>query len=212
MEIGKFKKAFRLFIIGQFFLLIGTINIGADFKVLPYWLSYFIVASLFGFVLILIATIKLYKVNKNYLRTLIALSIYLVISILADTCAHSKDDFYLIWSSHLAISADFILCILYVCFLLGTSDYLKEDNINQGNRKSKIGALVLVIIFIIERLLAFAASLNPVRLNVVAYSICKFGAWGLEFVIDAYVFVILVAIYYLIKKKEKEAITDEKAE
>ena len=212
MENSKFKKAFILFIIGQFFLLVGTLNIGANFKVLPSWFALFILASFIGFVLFYLACIKLYKINKNYLRTLISLVIYTVICILADACARSKDDFYLTWSNGLTVSASFILCVFYVCFFLGTSDYFKGENAKQGNKKSKIAAIMLVILFVTERVLAFISSFNAVKLNLVFYSVCRFGSWGLQFVINAYIFAILIVIFVHMNKKDGGVKNNEEIE
>ena len=209
MENKKFEKRFLLFVIGQFFILIGTLNIGANFKVLPSWFDNFLFAIIIGIVLFHFSLVRLYKINRNFLRSYIALIVYTILVLLVDVCSRSKDDFYLAWSRGLETSVDFIACVLYVYFFLGTSDYFKDDSLDKGKKQSKTTAIVLIVLFIIERTLAFIASLNITKQNLVLFSICRFGSWGMQFVIHIYVFVILLTIFVFVKKRKKEALTDE---
>lgn len=212
MDHKKFEKRFLIIVFAQLFLLIGTLTIGANFKALPSWFALFIIGTIIGLVLFTIGMTYFYKVNRNYLRALIALVILILLTLFIDITSRSRDDFYLAWSRGITISADFITCVLYVYFLLGTSDYFKDTHSIKGTKKSKIGAIVLVILFIVERLLSFIASLNVAKQNLVLFSICRFGAWGLQFAIYTYVFVILLLVYIYMKKKDKEVIIDEKTE
>lgn len=205
----KFRIRFCLFTIGQLFLVLGTFTIGARFKVVPSWLSLFFIFSAIGFVLIYIAFITLYKVNRNYLRSFIAFIIYLIITIFADACSQSKSDFYLIWSRGLGVSADFLLCIMYVYLFLGTRDYFHERNYIEGRNNSKLGAIILIILFAIERTMAFIASLNATKLNYILYSICRFGSWGFQFIINIFIFVVLLIAYIHLRKQSKEELTNE---
>lgn len=209
MNSNKFQKRFLLFTIGQFLLVLGTFTIASNFKVLPSWLSLFIVFSLIGLILIYVSYITIYKINRNFLRAFIAYIIYLIITIFYDACAKSKDDFYLIWSRGLEISANFVLCTSYVYFFLGTHDFFHETNQAIGKKRTYACAITIVVMFAIQQIMSFIASLSVTKQNLVFYSICRFGSWGLSFVIDIFIFVALLTAYIIMKKKNKEELNNE---
>ena len=209
MATSKFQKRFLLFTIGQLLLILGTFTIASNFKVLPSWLSLFVVFTLFGLILMYIAFITFYKINRNFLRAFIAFIIYLIITVFADACAKSKEDFYLIWSRGLEISANFVLCASYVYFFFGTHDFFHETNQTIGKKKTYACAISVIVMFVIQQIMSFIASLSVTKQNLVFYSICRFGSWGLSIIIDIFIFIALLTAYIIMKKKNKEESNNE---
>ena len=210
MDINKFQKRFLLFIIAHFLLTLGSLNILANFKVLPSWFSLFFFFSFIGNIIAFVAYITIYKANRNFLRAFIAFIIFLILSIFFDACSKSKDDFYLTWSRGLEISASFVLCASYVYFFFGIHDYFHSTDEAEGKKKTWAAAIVTIALFAIQQIMAFISSLSITKQHVVFYSVCRFGSWGLSIATYVFILVGLITAFILIKKRPKEELTNEK--
>ena len=206
----KFLRRFLLFIIGQLLLIIGSLSMGSQFKVVPQWLSLFAIFSFVGFILMFIAYLYLYKVNKNYLRSFIAFIIFVLLVILVDGFSHSKSDFYLVWSRGLEVSEQLMMCVVYTYFLLGTRDYLIDKGLKEHKGKTMVQIIVFISLFVIREIMEFISTLKVTKVHYVLYSICRYGSWGMQFVIDVFVFVVLLLFYINMRKAPKEEVIDEK--
>lgn len=205
----KFQKSFLLFTIGQFCMVLGAVTIGSNFKVLPSWLIFFGIFTFIGIILMLIAFKTFYKVNRNYFRALIALVAYILLVIFTDACSKSKDDMYLTLSRGLEISSAFVSCIFYVYSFLGTRDYFNETNIAKGKKRAMTGAIILVVLFVTQQVLAFLSSFDFAKQSVVAFSIFRFGSWGLQLFTYVFIFAVLLGAYIIYMKKKKGEVTSD---
>ena len=205
-----FRRAFLIFTIAQFFMIVGLLDYGTSIKALSDWLAIFTVCEIIGFILMIASSIKLYSFNKNYFYFFITAVICLFISILAVVAKESTEDFTIAWSRGLSVSADILLCMIYAYFFLGSKEYSLDHGLSKNAKRSKTGFVFVIVMTIVINLVVFVGSFNAIRTNYVAAAVFKYSSVLLKFAMYTFMFVILILMMIDIKKvKEGEDSNEE---
>ena len=205
----EYHRAFLIFVIAQFFMVIGLLDYGTSIKALSDWLFIFTVCQLIGFVLMFVSSIKLYSFNKNYFYFFITSLICIFIALLGNVSEESTEDFTIAWSRGLLISADILLCIIYAYFFLGSKEYFLENGLERNAKRSRFGFIFVIIMTIIINLTAFIGSFNGIRTNYIAAAIFKYSSILMKFIMYTFMFVILILMMVDMKKIKKEEVINE---
>lgn len=203
LQAKKFRTGFILFMVSQIIVTLSTLSMGSEFKALPSWLGLFIVFEFFALITFFFAMLKLYKFNKNFTYAFITYGIYFTMTVFADVSSQSTNDFYLAWSRAMDLICRILLCLFYIYSFLGFHHYFKEIGLEKGAKKMRVGYLSFAGMFLIERVFTFLSSLKAIKLNLVAYTIFKYGAWALNFAIEIYVLVMLILVFVMYEKYRK---------
>ena len=207
----KFQKAFLIFTIAQFFMVLGLFGNVTSIKALSNWLFLFGFCKLIGGILMIIASSMLYQYNKNYFYFFVTTIIDMFIFIICMIGEESTEDVTVAFSRGLSITADILLGIVYIYFFLGTRDYFKEEELIESNsKKSKIGFIIIIVLMIVINLLSFIKTFDVVKTNLIATAIFKYGAFITKLVMYVFIFVVLVLMMINLQKKRKEIATNEK--
>lgn len=204
LQAKKFRTGFILFMVGQILEVLSIVSMGSEFKALPSWLALFSLFTIFAFVIFFFAMLKLYKFNINFAYAFITFGIYYVMVIFSDVTAQSTNDFYLAWSRSMDLICRILLCIFYIYSFLGFHHYFKEIGLEKGAKRMRVGYLSFAGMFLIERVFTFLSTLKAIKLNLVAYTIFKYGAWALNFAIEIYILVMLILVFVMYEKYRKE--------
>jgi hypothetical protein len=204
LQAKKFRTGFILFMVSQIMVTLSTLSMGSEFKALPSWLGLFIVFEFFAFITFFFAMLKLYKFNKNFTYAFITYGIYFTMTVFADVSSTSTSDFYLAWSRSMDLICRILLCIFYIYSFIGFHHYFKEIGLEKGAKRMRIGYLSFAGMFLIERVFTFLSTLKAIKLNLVAYTIFKYGAWALNFAIEIYILVMLILVFVMYEKYRKE--------
>ena len=205
-----YHRAFLIFTIAQFFMVIGLLDYGTSIKALSDWLIIFTFCQFIGFVLMVVASVKLYSFNKNYFYFFITSIICLFVSLLSGVGAESTEDFTIALARGLTISSDILLCVIYAYFFLGSKDYFLESQLKRNAKRSKVGFVFVIVMTIIINLTVFIGSFNSIRTNYIAAAIFKYSSVLMRFIMYTFMFVILILMMIDMKKLKKEEKTNEK--
>ena len=224
-KVKKFQKAFLIFTIAQFFMVLGLFGNVTSIKALSNWLFLFGFCKLIGGILMIVASSMLYQYNKNYfyffVTTIIDMFIFIIcmigeestedVTVAFSRGEESTEDVTVAFSRGLSITADILLGIVYIYFFLGTRDYFKEEELIESNsKKSKIGFIIIIVLMIVINLLSFIKTFDVVKTNLIATAIFKYGAFITKLVMYVFIFVVLVLMMINLQKKRKEITNNEK--
>ena len=210
-KVKKFQKAFLIFTIAQFFMVLGLFGNVTSIKALSNWLFLFGFCKLIGGILMIVASSMLYQYNKNYFYFFVTTIIDMFIFIICMVGEESTEDVTVAFSRGLSITADILLGIVYIYFFLGTRDYFKEEELIESNsKKSKIGFIIIIVLMIVINLLSFIKTFDVVKTNLIATAVFKYGAFITKLVMYVFIFVVLVLMMINLQKKRKEIATNEK--
>ena len=210
-KVKKFQKAFLIFTIAQFLMVLGLFGNVTSIKALSNWLFLFGFCKLIGGILMIIASSMLYQYNKNYFYFFVTTIIDMFIFIICMIGEESTEDVTVAFSRGLSITADILLGIVYIYFFLGTRDYFKEEELIESNsKKSKIGFIIIIVLMIVINLLSFIKTFDVVKTNLIATAVFKYGAFITKLVMYVFIFVVLVLMMINLQKKRKEIATNEK--
>ena len=210
-KVKKFQKAFLIFTIAQFFMILGLFGNVTSIKALSNWLFLFGFCKLIGGILMIVASSMLYQYNKNYFYFFVTTIIDMFIFIICMVGEESTEDVTVAFSRGLSITADILLGIVYIYFFLGTRDYFKEEELIESNsKKSKIGFIIIIVLMIVINLLSFIKTFDVVKTNLIATAVFKYGAFITKLVMYVFIFVVLVLMMINLQKKRKEIAANEK--
>ena len=210
-KVKKFQKAFLIFTIAQFFMVLGLFGYATSIKALSNWLFLFGFCKLIGGILMIIASSMLYQYNKNYFYFFVTTIIDMFIFIICMVGEESTEDVTVAFSRGLSITADILLGIVYIYFFLGTRDYFKEEELIESNsKKSKIGFIIIIVLMIVINLLSFIKTFDAIKTNLVAQAVFKYGAFITKLVMYVFIFVVLILMMINLQKKRQEIATNEK--
>ena len=210
-KVKKFQKAFLIFTIAQFFMVLGLFGNVTSIKALSNWLFLFGFCKLIGGILMIVASSMLYQYNKNYFYFFVTTIIDMFIFIICMIGEESTEDVTVAFSRGLSITADILLGIVYIYFFLGTRDYFKEEELIESNsKKSKIGFIIIIVLMIVINLLSFIKTFDAIKTNLVAQAVFKYGAFITKLVMYVFIFVVLILMMINLQKKRKEIATNEK--
>ena len=210
-KVKKFQKAFLIFTIAQFFMIIALFGDATSIKALSNWLFLFGFCKLIGGILMIIASSMLYQYNKNYFYFFVTTIIDMFIFIICMVGEESTEDVTVAFSRGLSITADILLGIVYIYFFLGARDYFKEEELIESNsKKSKIGFIIIIVLMIVINLLSFIKTFDVVKTNLIATAVFKYGAFITKLVMYVFIFVVLILMMINLQKKRKEIAANEK--
>ena len=210
-KVKKFQKAFLIFTIAQFFMVLALFGNVTSIKALSNWLFLFGFCKLIGGILMIVASSMLYQYNKNYFYFFVTTIIDMFIFIICMVGEESTEDVTVAFSRGLSITADILLGIVYIYFFLGTRDYFKEEELIESNsKKSKIGFIIIIVLMIVINLLSFIKTFDAIKTNLIATAVFKYGAFITKLVMYVFIFVVLVLMMINLQKKRKEIATNEK--
>ena len=210
-QLKAFRSSFTLFWLSQICFLLGSLHFDGRFKVLPDAIVLLVIFQVIGYVLMAITLYRTRKVNHEFYLSGITFIILGAVSILKSVCTTSTDEFYINWAKGVDWSIQVLKCITYFYFFLGCYKYFVSLGHTHIGKKSKIGAIIFVSLFILERLTVFLMFFNGIRANIMANRILTFGQIVINLVIYIYLVVITSVIFVNMHKKRKEAIQNEEA-
>lgn len=205
----KYKKAFLIFTIAQFFMILGLFDNATSIKAISEIMGLFIIFEIVGFIMLIAAATKLRDFNKNFFYSFITFIICLFCSLLVSVGSESTEDFTIAWSRGLNVSLDILLCISYAYFFLGCKDHFNEAGMERNAKRCRFGFFYVIIMTILINLMAFIGSFNAIKTNYLLAAIFKYGGLAMKLAMYLFMFIILVLMMRNMKKQEKEEVTNE---
>ena len=209
VDIKKYKQAFLLFTIAQLLMVVSLLENGSSIKALSDLMILFGVFHSIGFIMMVIASAKLYDKNKNYFYALITSIICIFVSLLALIATESTEDMTVAWSRGLAVSADILICITYAYFFLGSKEQFLEFGLEGNSKRSRLGFIFVIAVTIVINLMSFIGSFQAIKTNYLAAAIFKYGRVALKLFMYVFMFVILITMMVDMKKKFKNEKEEE---
>ena len=207
-----FKKSLLLFIIGQFLIILGVLQYGAQIKALPGWLIVFFFLDVAGSILMIISAIRMYSYNKGFFYCFVSAIIYLFVTLLSVIGQESTSDFTVAWARGLSISSDILLCMIYVYFFLGSGKYCQQLGVTDKPKKSIAAIIIVISVTVTSNILDYLRTFNAIKTNYILVTVFKYSGMLIIFIAYIFVLVILIITYVHISKKLKEVTQNEKAE
>lgn len=203
-SLKKYQKAFLLFTIAQFFMMLGLFEYGTSIKALSDILGLFVIFAIVAYIMMIAAATKLRDFNKNFFYSFITSIICLFVSLLATVGAESTEDFTISWSRGLGISADILLCISYAYFFLGCKDHFNEIGLERNAKRCKFGFFYVIGMTVLINIVAFIGSFESIKTNYVVAAIFRYGSLAMKLAMYLFMFIILVIMMRNMKKIQKE--------
>ena len=200
----KYQKAFLIFTIAQFFMVLGLFEYGTSIKAISDIMGLFILFEFTALIMMIAAVTKLHDFNKNFFYAFITSIICLFTSLLATIGSESTEDFTVSWARGVDISSNILLCVAYAYFFLGCKDHFTEIGMERNAKRCRFGFFYVIGMTILVNLMAFIGSFNGIKTNYVAASIFRYGALAVKLAMYLFMFIILVIMMRAMKKKEKE--------
>ena len=200
----KYKQAFSLFTISQFFMMLGLLEYGSYIKAISEIMGIFIIFQLVAFIMMIAAATKLHDFNKNFFYAFVTSIICLFTSLLASVGSESTEDFTIAWARGMDISSNILICVAYAYFFLGCKDHFIEEGMERNAKRCRFGFFYVIGMTILINLMAFIGSFNAIKTNYLVAAIFKYGALAMKLAMYLFMFIILVIMMRVMKKKEKE--------
>ena len=200
----KYKQAFLLFTISQFFMMLGLLEYGSSIKAISEIMGIFIIFQLIAFITMIAAATKLHDFNKNFFYAFVTSIICLFVSLLASVGSESTEDFTISWARGMDISSNILTCVAYAYFFLGCKDYFIEEGMERNAKRCRFGFFYVIGMTILINLMAFIGSFNGIKTNYIAASIFRYGALVVKLAMYLFMFIILVIMMRNMKNKQKE--------
>ena len=143
-DIKKFQKAYLLFALAQFFIILSLFSYGGNIKALSELFFLFDLFSIVGSILMIIAATRLVFINRNCFYFFVSTMFYFFISLLATFGNESTEDLTVAIARGLNTSSTLLICMVYVYFFLGTRDYFKENGLTGNIKSSKLGYIWVI--------------------------------------------------------------------
>ena len=209
-DIKKFEKAYLLFALAQFFIILSLFSYGGQIKALSELFFLFELFSIVGSALMIIAATSLVFINRNCFYFFVTTMFYFFISLLATYGSESTEDLTVAISRGLKTSSTLLICMVYVYFFLGTRDYFKEKGLTGNLKNSKLGYIWVISCTALLMIIGIIKPLNSVKTNYVLTTILRYGSLLLELAMYVFMLVILILMLIYMKKKGKEIENNEK--
>ncbi len=209
-DIKKFEKAYSLFALAQFFIILSLFSYGGQIKALSEFFFLFEIFAIVGAALMIIAATRLVFINRNCFYFFVTTMFYFFIGLLATFGSESTEDLTVAISRGLKTSEALLLCVAYVYFFLGTRDYFKERGLVGNAKNSKFGYIVVIACTAILMIIGFITPFNAVKTNYVLITILRYSSLLIELGMYVFVLVILIMMLLYMKKRRKEIDVNEK--
>ena len=206
-EIKRFRTSFLLFLIGQIFWTISAFSFGATFKFLPHWLSIFNAFTLIGHPIVVIALIRLRKINKDFILALITMGLYLVTAFIFSVCETSNDPLYLAIGKGMDWSKRILMCLMYIYTFIGCYHFFTKHNLETGAKKAKRAYIAFFIIYAFYFFFEIFSRFKFIMYNTVANRIFTYSSWFMELSVYVYavlIMFVLVIYFFRMTRKEKK--------
>ena len=206
-DIKRFRSSFLLFLIGQIIWTISAFSFGATFKFLPHWLSMFNYFNLLGHPIIVIALLRLRKLNKDFLLSLITMGLYLTTAFIYAACKTSNDPIYLAISKGMDWSKRILMCLMYIYTFLGCYHFFTKHGMEKGAKTSRKTSTAFFIIYGLYFFFEIFSRFSFIMYNTLLNRIFTYSSWFMELLVYVYAVVIvfiLVIYFFKMTRKEKE--------
>lgn len=209
-DIKKFQKAYLLFALAQFFIILSLFSYGGQIKALSEFFFLFEIFAIVGAALMIIAASRLVFINRNCFYFFVTTMFYFFIGLLATVASESTEDFTVAISNGLKVSSTLLLCVAYVYFFLGTRDYFKEQGLLGNVKNSKFGYIAVIGGTALLMIIDFVKSWNIIKTNYVLISVLRYSGLLIELAMYVFVLVILIMMLVYMKKRIEEGNNNEK--
>ncbi len=211
-SIKKYQRAFLIFTIAQFFMILSLFEYGSSIKALSEFMVLFALFQGVALIMMIVATTKLYSFNKNFFYSLITIIVCSFISLLGTVAKESTEDMTVAWSRGLNVSSDILLCIAYAYFFLGAKDQFTSYGLERNVKRSRLGFFYVTGLTIVINLMSFIGSFNGMKTNVLVAAIFRYGTLAMKFFMYSFMFIVLILMMVYLKKNYKEEEAHEEQE
>lgn len=203
-SIKKYQRAFLIFTIAQFFMILSLFEYGSSIKALSEFMVLFALFQGVALIMMIVATTKLYSFNKNFFYSLITIIVCSLISLLGTVAKESTEDMTVAWSRGLNVSSDILLCMAYAYFFLGAKDQFTSYGLERNVKRSRLGFFYVIGLTIVINLMSFIGSFNSMKTNVLVAAIFRYGTLAMKFFMYSFMFIVLILMMVYLKKNYKE--------
>ena len=211
-SIKKYQRAFLIFTIAQFFMILSLFEYGSSIKALSEFMVLFALFQGVALIMMIVATTKLYSFNKNFFYSLITTIVCSLISLLGTVAKESTEDMTVAWSRGLNVSSDILLCMAYAYFFLGAKDQFTSYGLERNVKRSRLGFFYVIGLTIVINLMSFIGSFNGMKTNVLVAAIFRYGTLAMKFFMYSFMFIVLILMMVYVKKNYKEEEAHEEQE
>ena len=203
-SIKKYQRAFLIFTIAQFFMILSLFEYGSSIKALSEFMVLFALFQGVALIMMIVATTKLYSFNKNFFYSLITIIVCSFISLLGTVAKESTEDMTVAWSRGLNVSSDILLCMAYAYFFLGAKDQFTSYGLERNVKRSRLGFFYVIGLTIVINLMSFIGSFNGMKTNVLVAAIFRYGTLAMKFFMYSFMFIVLILMMVYLKKNYQE--------
>lgn len=206
-ELKKFHTSFTLFLIAEIFLVVSSIANATNINGVPQVLSLLLILANVANFLFLIALIFIYKLNKSFTYSLIALIIFLVLAYIVTLCASSINPSDNAFGKGFSWSASISQVIFFIYYFHGCKILFEKFNLSRGPKQFRIFIIVFATLFLLEETFEYFSTAKFILSNHFANRFFLYGYWALSFFTNLFV---LIAVLLTKRYIDKQIIFKEK--
>ena len=199
-ELALFRAGFINFFIAEIFLIVSTLSRATIISGVPRIFALLSTFTFVAYVLFTVSSFLLRNLNDYFRKSLYAIAIFDVVTFVYNICQTSTDGFFLSIGRGLYWSGSFIMCIYYVHFFFGMSEFFKKYNFNKAHKRSSLAVVIFVIFFIGETVFEYLSTTKLVLTNAFANRFFLYGSWGFEFLLYTSIFVVTILAMNYVNK------------
>lgn len=208
--IRLFHVCIIIFLVGEFFLIISTLNFATIINGVPRWFGYFNYVSYVAYLLFLFSTFFLRRLDKAFFYSFISMIIYILLNAVSRICETSTNALYVNLGKGLNWSSTAVICIFFDYFFYGCAMVFKKFGYDKGKRAAIIFLIVFTGVFLLSKGFEYFSTASFIRVTTFQ-RFFLYGTWIANFILYTLSLVsVLLGVRYLNKKIKEEKAYERK--
>ncbi len=200
-ELKKFRKGFRLFMIGEIFLVISALSKATAINGVPQILGFLGMFAYVAFILFFISLFILRPSNRSFSYSFISFCICVILKYIVYLCGVSPNTIDNQMGMGFGWAQAFCECVFYLYFFHGCLLFFEKYNFVKGPREFKVFVIVFASVFFVKEVFEYLSTASFIKVHRFANRFFLYGNWVLIFIL--YVFG-LVAVIMISKYLNKQ--------
>ena len=207
-ELKKFQVSYLLFFLATIFLAVSQIALTTNINGVPQVLVVLYIFKYISYVVYFIAAFRLRNTNKSFFYSLMAFSIFILLSYISDLCNNSSRPWDRYIGKALDWSSSFVECMFYLYFFNGTRLLFEKNGFAKHAKSVKISLAVFAMIFILTEAFIYFSTTRMVRVNRFTNRFFLYGSWAMQFLMYAFIVIVVILTFFYVKKQIKHKIKE----
>lgn len=217
-ELIRFHKAFVVFLIASIFLIVSTLSKAVNINGIPPAFALFEIFSYFGHIMLFVSLLLVYKLNKSFFYSFLALSLFIVLLFIVYLCAGSSRAVDNAIGRGFQWGKNISEGVFYLYYFHGCLLFFEKHNLTKGPKTFRIFIITYGSIFLLKEVFEYLSTARFIMHYRFANRFFLYGNWALIFLcyLLLFLFIILTSKYINKqiqfkepKNKRKEVATSE---